>query len=139
MMYLSIDRGGKRTGLAVGDDVLRLASPVDVIHTANEDELIRQIVKAIDEQMPDELVLGLPLNMDDSEGPAAKAARVFADKLTQTTGKVVHLVDERLSSYHADQLMSQTGLTHGQKKARRDALAAANILQAFLDGISEMD
>lgn len=137
MMYLAIDRGGKRTGLAVGDDVLCMASPVDVIHTASEEELLRQIDKAIIEHMPDQLVLGLPLNMDDSEGPAAKTARAFAELLTQRTGKVVHLVDERLSSYHADQLMSQTGLTHGQKKARRDALAAANILQAFLDGESE--
>lgn len=137
MMYLAIDRGGKRTGLAVGDDVLKLASPVDVIHTASEDELLRQIDIAVAEHLPDELVLGLPLNMDDSEGPSAKVARKFADKLSLRTGKVVHLVDERLSSYYADQLMSQTGLTHGQKKARRDALAAANILQAFLDGASE--
>lgn len=134
MMYLAIDRGGKRTGLAVGDDILRMAGPVDVIHTSNEGELLRQITNAISEHQPDELVLGLPLNMDDSEGPSAKAARAFATKLTEHTGKVVHMVDERLSSYHADQQMSQTGLTHGQKKARRDALAAANILQAFLDG-----
>ena len=137
MMYLAIDRGGKRTGLAVGDDVLKLASPLDVIHTASEDELLRQIGVIIKEQMPDALVLGLPLNMDDSEGPSAKGARAFADKLKAHTGKTVHLVDERLSSYYADQQMSQTGLTHGQKKARRDALAAANILQAFLDAESE--
>ena len=77
MMYLAIDRGGKRTGLAVGDDVLKLASPLDVIHTASEDELIRQINIIIKEQMPDALVLGLPLNMDDTEGPSAKGARAF--------------------------------------------------------------
>ena len=134
MMYLAIDRGGKRTGLAVGDDILRMAGPVDVIHTASEDELIRQIKVAIQEHLPDELVLGLPLNMDDSEGPSAKLARKFASQLEEATGKVVHLVDERLSSYYADKQMSQSGFTHGQKKARRDALAAANILQAFLDG-----
>lgn len=134
MMYLAIDRGGKRTGLAVGDDILRMAGPVDVIHTASEDELIRQINLAIKEHLPDELVLGLPLNMDDSEGPSAKLARKFGTRLEEETGKVVHLVDERLSSYYADKQMSQSGLTHGQKKARRDALAAANILQAFLDG-----
>ncbi len=134
MMYLAIDRGGKRTGLAVGDDILRLAGPVDVINTASEDELIRQIKIAIQEHLPDELVLGLPLNMDDSEGPSAKLARKFGKRLEEATGKVVHLVDERLSSYYADKQMSQSGLTHGQKKARRDAIAAANILQAFLDG-----
>jgi len=134
MMYLAIDRGGKRTGLAVGDDILKMAGPVDVIHASSDADLIRQIKLAIKEHQPDELVLGLPLNMDGTEGPSAKAARVFGTLLAHETGKQVHLVDERLSSYYADEQMSQTGLTHGQKKARRDALAAANILQAFLDG-----
>ena len=107
MMYLAIDRGGKRTGLAVGDDILKMAGPVDVIHASSDADLIRQIKRSIKEHQPDELVLGLPLNMDDTEGPSAKGARDFGTRLANETGKQVHLVDERLSSYYADEQMSQ--------------------------------
>ena len=133
MRYLAIDLGGKRTGLAVGDDETRIASPLDVIETSAETERWRQLQKVIEAEAPDALVVGLPLNMDGSDGPAAKNARAFADQLAQRTGLPVHLHDERLSSAAADEAMANTGLTHGQKKQRRDALAAAAILRGFLD------
>ncbi|QDU72675.1 Holliday junction resolvase RuvX [Mucisphaera calidilacus] len=131
--YLAIDPGGKRTGLALGDDLTKLASPLDVIQTASPTERLRQIRDAIEREQPDELVLGLPLNMDGSEGPAAKAARLFADELREATQLEVHLADERLTSDVADQQMARTGLTHKQKKQLRDALAAATLLQDFLN------
>jgi putative Holliday junction resolvase len=70
--------------------------------------------------------------MDGSEGPAAKKARALAMMLHQHTGLQVHTFDERLTSYEADQRMSQSGLTRKQKKQRRDAIAAAAILSDFL-------
>lgn len=133
MRYLAIDLGHKRTGLAVGDDVLRIASPVAVIESADEATRVAAIERAIAEHGPGALVLGLPLNADGSEGPAAKAARAWAGQLQQRTGLPVHLADERHSSDDADAQMARTGLTRGQKKSRRDALAAAVILQQFLD------
>lgn len=132
--YLAIDPGEKRTGLAVGDDLLKIASPVDVIHATGPEPLLRALAEAIDTHNPDELVIGIPLNMDGSPGPAAEKARALAQLLRQHTGLAVHEVDERLSSFAADQWMNQSGLTHKQKKARRDALAAAAILNDFLQG-----
>ena len=96
--------------------------------------------RAEDELGPDplrdkgELVMGLPLNMDGSEGPRAKLVRSFAVLLGTRTHRTVHLQDERLTSASADWTMSGSGLTHRQKKLRRDALAAAEILKDFLEG-----
>ena len=81
-------------------------------------------------------LVGLPLNMDGSEGPSAAKVRVFIDQLAEATKLTVHAFDERLTSAAADEQMAQSGLTHKQKKARRDALAAAAILRGFLESKS---
>ena len=133
MRYLAIDAGGKRTGLAMGDDLMRIASPVDVIEASEEGHRFRLLLEAVAEHEPDALVLGLPLNMDGSEGPASAAMRRLAQQLGQATGLVVHLVDERLSSHAAEQGLRDRGLSHRDKRRRRDALAAAVILKDFLD------
>lgn len=132
MRYLAIDLGGKRTGLAVGSDVTGVVTPIGMIEASHDEGRLSGILDATDEHGPDEFVLGLPLNMDDSEGPAAKQARLFAAALAERTGLPVHLWDERLTSQAADEQMSRSGLTHSQKKARRDALAAAALLRDFL-------
>lgn len=96
--------------------------------------LEREIERAIDNYLNrgDELVFGLPINMDGSEGVRAKRVRAVADRVASRTGRKVHFQDERLTSADADWQMARTGLTHGQKKTRRDALAAAAILRDFL-------
>lgn len=132
MRYLAIDLGGKRTGLAGGDDLTKQAGPVDVIHTADPATLLREIRKAIDDFAPDALVIGIPFNIDGSLGPAAKKSVALAMLLEQTTGLKVHQVDERLTTFDADDQLKQSGYTHDQKKNRRDALAAAAILRDFL-------
>jgi putative Holliday junction resolvase len=134
MRYMGIDLGEKRTGLAVGSDVTGIVSPVDVITTTHSGELMRQIAAAIAEHGVDELVIGLPLNMDGSEGDPAKKARALKGFLEQRHGIPVSLQDERLSSFEADAQMAGRGLTRGKKKALRDALAAATILRDFLAG-----
>ena len=132
--YLSIDLGDKRTGLATGDDETGLVSPVGAIEAADPASLLKGIREAIDEYAPDALVVGMPYNMDGSLGPRAKKAQALSALLEQNTGLPVHPVDERLTSFAADEQMSQSGLTHKQKKQRRDALAAAAILRDFLAG-----
>lgn len=136
MRYLCIDLGDKRTGLAIGDTFTRLALPVGVleipVHRNAGNDLLEAIVKAIDDHGPRELVLGLPINMDDTEGPRAKLVRQWGDRIAVRSKLKVHYHDERLTSAQADWMMAQTGLTHGQKKAKRDAIAAANILADFL-------
>ena len=99
--------------------------------------LLRNIAAAIEDIGPDALVIGVPFNMDGSEGPAAKKSRALAILLEANTGLVVHQVDERLTTFEADELMRDMDLTSGQKKARRDAIAAANILKDFLLRIAD--
>jgi len=133
MRYLAIDPGGKRTGFAVGDDITRIATPIAVVEAATDEARLAAILRAVEENEPGELVLGLPLNMDGSESPGTKQARALAATLTQRTGLAVHLVDERLTSYAAESQLSDLDLTRGGKKQRRDAIAAALILRDFLE------
>jgi putative Holliday junction resolvase len=132
MRYLAIDPGEKRTGLAVGDDRTGIVSPLAIITTTARHELLRQIAKAVTAHAPDALVLGIALNMDGSKGPAAKKTRQLAGELAVHLGLKVHLFDERLTSYAAEGKLNQSGLTHQGKKKRRDALAAATLLEDFL-------
>ncbi|NJL32228.1 MAG: Holliday junction resolvase RuvX [Phycisphaerales bacterium] len=132
MRYLAIDLGDKRTGLAVGDDRVRLATPLVVLQVGDRVALLKKIGEAIEEHGPGALVVGLPLNMDDSEGPMAKKARGFARELEVNFGLPVYLQDERLSSAAAEDKLRDRELTRGQKKQRRDALAAAELLMSFL-------
>lgn len=115
----------------MGDDQTRIASPVGVVTIRNPEHGIEQIGRMIDEHQPDALVVGLPLNMDATEGPAAKRTRVLAKRLEQQFRLQVNLVDERLTSFAAEERLNGSGLTRKQKKSRRDALAAAQILQDF--------
>ena len=139
MRLLAIDIGGKRTGFAIGDTELSMVQPLEVAVHANEQELFDAIEKVCSEHRPGEIVIGLPLNMDDSEGPAAKQMRVMSDKVSEATGITVHLHDERLTSFEANSRMAQSGRTHAGKKKIRDAIAAAALLEDYLAGLGEMD
>jgi putative Holliday junction resolvase len=132
--YLALDIGDKRTGLATGDDETGIVSPGRVLErpAADRPGLLAALRAALAEHSADALVVGLPLNMDDSEGPQARKVRALAEFLAQGLGLALHLQDEQLTSADADGQMAQSGLTHGQKKSRRDALAAAAILRDFL-------
>lgn len=135
MRFLAIDLGDKRTGLAIGDDETRLASPLTVVEVARGAALIDALADAIKEHAPDAIVLGLPLNMDGTEGPQAKLVREFGEQLRTRCDLELHYHDERLTSFAADQQMAGSGRTHKQKKRLRDALAAAEILRGFLERV----
>ena len=140
MRYVAFDLGDKRTGVAVGDDQTGLVTPAGVVQTAlNEaggEALLRALEGAIAEHLgagtPGEIVVGLPVNMDGTEGPRAAMIRHWGQRIAGRTRRVVHVQDERLTSAAADWAMARSGLTHKQKKERRDALAAAAILTDFL-------
>ncbi|MEC9374207.1 MAG: Holliday junction resolvase RuvX [Planctomycetota bacterium] len=133
MRYLAIDLGAKRTGLALGDDVTGLVQPLRVLEGMGQgDRLIEAVAKEVEGYGADALVVGLPLNMDGTEGGAAKSARQFAERAAARTGVEAHLQDERLTSAAADWDLAGSGLTHGGKKKVRDAMAAAEILRDFL-------
>ena len=138
MRILAIDLGDARTGLALADDITRVATPLDLIevpiHIAGGNKLLDALARAIDEHTRDTvLALGLPINMDDTEGPRALLVRDFAQRLADRVHRPIELVDERKTSQAADARMARSGLTHKQKKKRRDALAAAAIAESFLE------
>ncbi|MFN3167535.1 MAG: Holliday junction resolvase RuvX [Phycisphaeraceae bacterium] len=135
MRYLAIDLGDKRTGVAFGDTFTGIVTPLEVIGTASENERFARLRDLIEREGPGALVVGWPLNMDGSAGPSAQKCKAFADQLGEATGLPVHLHDERLTSAIADEQMAMSGLTHKQKKARRDALAAAAILRGFFEAM----
>ncbi|MBP8912699.1 MAG: Holliday junction resolvase RuvX [Phycisphaerae bacterium] len=131
MRYLAIDYGRKRTGLAVCDAGERIASPLTVVQ--GRKDLIPRIKNIVATDGIEALVLGLPLNMDGTEGPQAKLVRTFGDELGRQLGIPVFFQDERLSSFEAEQRLREMDLSRTKRKARLDALAAADILQSFLD------
>ena len=131
MRYLAIDYGAKRTGLAICDAAETIASPYGVLQ--GQKDLVKEIGRVVASENVQAVVLGLPLNMDDSEGPQAKKVRAFGRQLAAQICVPVHLQDERLSSFGAEQKLDEIGLTRGKKRERLDALAAAEILQAFLE------
>ena len=133
MRYLAIDHGQKRTGLAISDASETLVSPHSVIETTSEEELLRRISEVLDAEEIDAVVVGLPVNMDGTEGTRAQQVRRFVSTLQQRTDKPVHLHDERLSSFEADYLAGDLELTRKKKKKRLDAIAAAAILRSFFE------
>lgn len=141
---MAVDLGDKRTGLAAGDSATGIVSPIEVVEVdiqhGQGGPLLEAVARVVESQLGDnprlsrgEIVVGLPLNMDGSEGQRAKLVRAFAERLRTRCGRQLHFQDERLTSAEADWQMAQSGLTHGQKKQRRDALAAAAILRDFLE------
>jgi len=132
MKYLAVDLGDRRTGIAVGDDELNIAHPVKVLEVPIGNELINSISQLLQEHDIDAVVLGLPLNMDGSEGNRATLTRSFGGELQEATHCTVIYQDERLTSVAAEEHLRGSGKTHLQKKKMRDALAAAEILNDFL-------
>lgn len=132
MRYLAIDLGGKRTGLASGDDLTGIVQPLKVIEAAPGDHLLRLLRREIEDHAPDAVVVGLPLNMDGTEGPSAKAVRAFAARIGVESGIEIRFQDERLTSFAAEGHLDRSGRTHREKKEIRDALAAAEILRDHL-------
>ncbi|HLL89150.1 MAG TPA: Holliday junction resolvase RuvX [Tepidisphaeraceae bacterium] len=138
MRTLAIDLGTRRIGLAMSDEGGQFGTPHDVMTVASSEAAIEPIAKLARAEGVQRLVVGLPLNMDDTPGPAARAAVAWGDRLAAAAGAPVVYVDERLSSFAAEQSLNARRrggerLTRGKKKQQLDALAAADFLQAFLD------
>ncbi len=136
MRYLAIDFGTKRIGLAVCDELEISAGPLVQVDGSDARDLPADalaVAKLAQEYCVDEYVVGLPYNMDGSVGPQGILCQNFAQILSQTTGKKVHMFDERLTSEAAEAKLLNAGLTKKKRKARTDMIAAAIILQSFLD------
>ena len=130
MRYLAIDYGDKYTGLAICDTAETIASPFAVID--GQKELIKKISEIVAAENVEAIVLGLPLNMDDSKGPRTEVVTKFAELLKKHLQIPIHFQDERLSSFAAEIKLAPAEFTRKKKKKRLDAIAAAEILEAFL-------
>ncbi|HUU17537.1 MAG TPA: Holliday junction resolvase RuvX [Sedimentisphaerales bacterium] len=131
MRYLAIDHGTKRTGLAICDSGETIASPIAVIE--GQKELLKKISEVIETEHIEAVVLGLPLNMTGSESAQTRLVLKFAEQLKDYLDIPVHFQDERLSSFSAEEKLTPAKLTRGKKRKRLDAVAAAEILEAFLE------
>jgi putative Holliday junction resolvase len=131
MRYLAIDYGHKRTGLAICDAAETIVSPLTVIH--DQKDLLKKIADIVETEKVEAIILGLPLNMNDSQGPQAKRVFNFADQLQRYIDIPIYFQDERLSTFGAEEKLASADFTRGKKKRRLDAVAAAQILEAFLE------
>jgi putative Holliday junction resolvase len=131
-----VDHGTKRIGLALADELGLMAGPLKVVATQpgrSVEPAMREIAAVAKAEGVVGLVVGLPLNMDGSEGPQAKSARSFGTELGRITGLPVEFFDERLTSYAAEAALRPAELTRGKLKARVDMVAAAVLLSAYLE------
>jgi putative Holliday junction resolvase len=131
MRYLAIDYGAKRTGVAICDPSETIVSPLEVIE--DQKDLLDRIVQLVETEDVGAIVLGLPLNMDDSVGPQAELAFQFAEQLKSCLSIPIHFQDERLTSFAADQKSGHLKSARKDKRKPLDAVAAAQILEAFLE------
>ncbi|HEX4795342.1 MAG TPA: Holliday junction resolvase RuvX [Humisphaera sp.] len=139
MRTLAIDLGTRRVGLALSDEGGRFATPLDVIEVSSPEHAVNQIIPVIKREGVQRLVVGVPLNMDGTIGPAARDAAKWGRELSTRCNIPLVLLDERLSSFDAEQQLIERKrggekITRQAKKRRLDAIAAAGFLQAFLDG-----
>ena len=135
---LGIDLGEARVGIAVSDDLGMLAHPRETIRVAagGEAAVLKRIAEIVQKEKIGVIVIGLPRNMDGSEGPAAAKARAFAEKLRAATACEVRLLDERLTTVAAQKALHASGRNVKQSRAVIDQVAAQMILQTYLDGES---
>ena len=133
MRILSVDLGKARTGLAICDADERLASPAGVIVDRNWESLAQKIATRADSGAVGCIVVGLPRNMDGSEGESAQNARSFAENLRKMVDVPVVLRDERGTTLTAHGYLNVTNTRGKKRKAVVDAVAATIILQDYLD------
>lgn len=130
---MGIDYGDKRIGVALSDLLCIISSPYEVFINKGEEESLKHLDKIIKENDVDEIAMGLPLNMDGSEGERAKLHREFGQKLSDFSGVTVHFVDERLTSAEAEEILISSGVRREKRKELIDKLSAQIILQTFID------
>ena len=129
---MGIDYGDARTGIAMSDLLCSIVGSTTVIHSRNDEKTIAEILKLLAENGVGAIVVGLPKNMDGTEGPRAEVCRAFAEQLKEATGLPVAMWDERRTTVEAHNILSEHNY-HGKKRKNTvDAVAASLILEGYL-------
>ncbi len=133
MRFIGLDIGDRRIGVAFGDSELRMATPVDVITRVSFEQDAHAISNFVHEYDAWQIVVGLPRNMDGTQGPQADAVIAYAKNIAEAINIPLIFWDERLSTVEATRRTQETGARGKKSRRHLDALAAAVILQDFLD------
>ena len=132
MKILAVDYGDARTGIAISDLLCSIVGSTTVIHSRNPEKTLVEICRLVGENGVGEIVVGLPKNMDGTEGARAQLCREFAQQLRERTGLPVAHWDERRTTVEAHNILSQHNY-HGKKRKNTvDAVAASLILEGYL-------
>ncbi len=132
MRIMAIDYGDARTGVAISDLLCSLTGSTRVIHGRMQEKLIASLAEIAKENEIGEIVVGLPRNMDGSEGVRAELCREFAGKLGEATGLPVKMWDERWTTVEAHRILSDHNYHGKKRKDTVDAVAASLILEGYL-------
>ena len=136
MRIMGLDFGSKTVGVAMSDPLLMTAQALEIIRRKEENKLrktLARIEELILEYDVGKIVLGLPLNMDESEGERAALSREFKEMLERRTGLDVVMWDERLTTVEADEIMKEAGIKPAERKNYVDMIAAQVILEGYLE------
>ena len=136
MRIMGLDFGSRTVGVAISDSLLLTAQGVEIIRRKEENKLrqtLARIEELIVENEVEEIVLGLPKNMNDTEGVRVELTKEFKEKLERRTGLPVYFWDARLTTVAADKAMMEAGIRRENRKDYVDMIAATLILQGYLD------
>jgi putative Holliday junction resolvase len=133
MRVLAIDHGTKRMGIALSDETLTIAQPLEFIPAEPFADFLARLKRLITEKQVDQILIGMPRNMDGSYGPAALKVQEFVAVLKETIAVPIKTWDERLTSAQANRMLIQAEVRRDKRKQRVDAAAAAILLQSYLD------
>lgn len=133
MRAMGLDVGTKTVGVAVADELGFTAQPITVIRRTNLKADLAELIRLATDRQVDRFVIGLPLNMDGSEGPRAQATRKFGDALAKASNLVIIYQDERLTTVAAERSLIEADVSRGKRREVIDQVAASLILQGWLD------
>ena len=130
---MGVDYGDKRIGVALTDALCIISSPYEVFQNLSPEQSLQHLNELIKQFNVDEVAMGLPLNMDGSEGERAKLHREIGQKLSELSGVKVAFVDERLTSAEAEEILIESKVRREKRKELIDKIAAQIILQTFIN------
>lgn len=133
MVVMAIDYGDAHTGVAISDPTGFLAGTTTTIHSRKADVVLDELARLVREHRVEQLVMGFPRNMDGTEGPRAQLYRDFAARVAESTGLEPVLWDERRTTVDAHRILFDAGKNARKRKKTVDAVAAALILEGYLD------
>ncbi|WP_029231831.1 Holliday junction resolvase RuvX [Butyrivibrio sp. VCB2006] len=136
MRIMGLDYGSKTVGVAISDELLLTAQGKEIVRRKEENKLrktLARIEELIGEYGVTKIVLGLPLNMDQTPSERSQLCLEFKDKIERRTGIPVIMWDERLTTVEADEIMDEAGIRGRDRKEYVDMIAAQIILQDYLD------